>query len=62
MVAKIIKKDLIIYESTVYPGCIEEECVPLLEKYSGLMFNKDFFVDIAPKESILVIKNIPCQI
>ena len=63
MVAKIIKKRFNnLRISTVYPGCIEEECVPLLEKYSGLMFNKDFFVDIAPKESILVIKNIPCQI
>ena len=50
MVAKIIKKkDLIIYESTVYPGCIEEECVPLLEKYSGLMFNKDFFCGYSPE-------------
>ena len=44
MVGSIIKKnDLIIYESTVYPGCTEEKCVPILEKFSGLEFNKDFF-------------------
>ena len=43
MVGKIIKKgDVIIYESTVYPGCTEEQCVPILEKFSGLKFNKDF--------------------
>ena len=50
MVGKIIKKDdLIIYESTVYPGCIEEECVPLLEKFSNLNFNKDFFCGYSPE-------------
>src|SRR5210317_45329 len=44
MIGKIINKDdLIIYESTVYPGCIEDKCVPILEKFSGLNFNKDFF-------------------
>ena len=43
MIGQIIKlNDLIIYESTVYPGCIEEECVPILEKFSGLKFNQDF--------------------
>jgi UDP-N-acetyl-D-glucosamine/UDP-N-acetyl-D-galactosamine dehydrogenase len=41
--------DIIIYESTVYPGCTEEICVPLLEKYSGLKFNKDFFVGYSPE-------------
>jgi UDP-N-acetyl-D-galactosamine dehydrogenase len=43
MLGEIIKKrDIIIYESTVFPGCTEEECVPVLEKYSGLKFNEDF--------------------
>lgn len=45
----IKKKDLVIYESTVYPGCIEEECVPILEKFSGLRFNKDFFCGYSPE-------------
>jgi UDP-N-acetyl-D-galactosamine dehydrogenase len=49
-VARILKKgDLIIYESTVYPGCIEEECVPILEKISNLKFNKDFFCGYSPE-------------
>jgi UDP-N-acetyl-D-galactosamine dehydrogenase len=43
------KKDLVIYESTVYPGLTEEECVPVLEKYSNLKFNKDFFVGYSPE-------------
>jgi UDP-N-acetyl-D-galactosamine dehydrogenase len=41
--------DLVIYESTVYPGCTEEVCVPLLEKYSGLKFNQDFFCGYSPE-------------
>ncbi len=50
MINKIIKKnDLIIYESTVYPGCIEEECVPALEKSSGLKYNQDFFCGFSPE-------------
>ena len=50
MIGKIIKKDdLIIYESTVYPGCIEDKCVPILEKFSGLNFNKDFFCGYSPE-------------
>ncbi len=50
IVAKILKKkDLIIYESTVYPGCIEEECVPLLEGLSKLKFNKDFYCGYSPE-------------
>ncbi|MDC3174812.1 nucleotide sugar dehydrogenase, partial [Candidatus Pelagibacter sp.] len=50
VVSKIIKKnDIIIYESTVYPGCIEEECVPILEKFSKLIFNKDFFCGYSPE-------------
>ncbi len=50
IVGNIIKKgDLIIYESTVYPGCIEDKCVPELEKFSGLKFNKDFFCGYSPE-------------
>ena len=50
MIGKIIKKgDLVIYESTVYPGCIEEKCVPILEKFSELHFNKDFFCGYSPE-------------
>jgi len=41
--------DLVIYESTVYPGCTEEECIPVLEKVSGLKFNQDFFVGYSPE-------------
>jgi UDP-N-acetyl-D-glucosamine/UDP-N-acetyl-D-galactosamine dehydrogenase len=40
---------VIIYESTVFPGCTEEECVPILEKHSGLTFNKDFFCGYSPE-------------
>ena len=43
------KEDIIIYESTVYPGCTEEICVPLLEKVSKLKFNKDFFCGYSPE-------------
>ena len=50
MVGGILKKeDVVIYESTVYPGCIEEQCVPILEKYSKLKFNKDFFCGYSPE-------------
>ena len=50
IVGKFVKKnDLIIYESTVYPGCIEEHCVPILEKFSDLSFNKDFFCGYSPE-------------
>lgn len=49
-VAKALKKgDVIIYESTVYPGVTEEECVPVLEKISGLTFNVDFFAGYSPE-------------
>ena len=41
--------DVVIYESTVYPGCTEEDCVPVLEKCSGLQFNKDFFCGYSPE-------------
>jgi UDP-N-acetyl-D-galactosamine dehydrogenase len=50
LIGKIIKKnDIIVYESTVYPGCIEEICVPRLEKLSKLKFNKDFFCGYSPE-------------
>jgi len=50
MVGSILKKgDLVIYESTVYPGCTEEDCVPVLEKVSGLKFNQDFFCGYSPE-------------
>ena len=50
MVSNILKKgDLVIYESTVYPGCMEEQCVPILEKFSKLKFNKDFFCGYSPE-------------
>lgn len=50
MLGKVIKTgDIIIYESTVYPGCTEEECVPILEKTSGMTFNRDFFVGYSPE-------------
>lgn len=50
MVGKIISKgDIVIYESTVYPGCTEEFCVPIIEKVSGLKFNLDFFVGYSPE-------------
>ncbi|GGE00652.1 nucleotide sugar dehydrogenase [Planktosalinus lacus] len=49
-VGSILKKgDTVIYESTVYPGVTEEECVPVLERESGLTFNKDFFVGYSPE-------------
>ena len=49
-VAKVLKKgDVVIYESTVYPGVTEEECVPVLEKLSGLKFNVDFFAGYSPE-------------
>jgi UDP-N-acetyl-D-galactosamine dehydrogenase len=50
MLSKVIKKgDIVIYESTVYPGCTEEDCVPVLEKYSGLKFNMDFYCGYSPE-------------
>ena len=49
-VGKVLKVgDVVIYESTVYPGCTEEDCVPVLEKHSGLKFNQDFFCDYSPE-------------
>lgn len=50
MLGKVLKKgDLVIYESTVYPGCTEEDCVPVLERESGLKFNIDFFCGYSPE-------------
>ncbi|WP_426480531.1 nucleotide sugar dehydrogenase [Chryseobacterium sp. R2ACT005] len=49
-VGKVLKKgDIVIYESTVYPGVTEEECIPVLEKVSGLKFNEDFFAGYSPE-------------
>jgi UDP-N-acetyl-D-galactosamine dehydrogenase len=49
-VGKVLKKgDIVVYESTVYPGVTEDECVPVLEKHSGLKFNKDFFCGYSPE-------------
>src|SRR5688500_4819808 len=49
-VGKVLKKgDIVIYESTVYPGCTEEVCIPILERESGLKFNKDFFAGYSPE-------------
>jgi len=49
-VGKVLKKgDIVIYESTVYPGCTEDECVPVLEKMSGLIYNEDFFCGYSPE-------------
>ncbi len=50
MIGEILKiNDIVIFESTVYPGCTEEECVPILEKSSGLIYNKDFFCGYSPE-------------
>ncbi len=50
LVGSVLKKDdIVIYESTVYPGCTEEDCVPVLEKYSGQTFNKDFYCGYSPE-------------
>ncbi len=50
MLAEVISRgDIVIYESTVYPGCTEEDCVPILEQFSGLTYNKDFFCGYSPE-------------
>jgi UDP-N-acetyl-D-galactosamine dehydrogenase len=50
MLGAVLKRgDLVIYESTVYPGCTEDDCVPVLEKVSGLKFNEDFYVGYSPE-------------
>ncbi|MDR0261931.1 MAG: nucleotide sugar dehydrogenase [Sphingobacterium sp.] len=49
-VGKVLKKgDIVVYESTVYPGVTEEECIPVLERISGLKFNEDFFAGYSPE-------------
>ena len=49
-VSHVLKSgDIVIYESTVYPGCTEEDCVPVLEKFSGMKFNRDFFCGYSPE-------------
>ena len=49
-IGKVLKRDdIVVYESTVYPGATEEVCVPILEEVSGLVFNKDFFVGYSPE-------------
>jgi UDP-N-acetyl-D-galactosamine dehydrogenase len=50
MVAKVLEKgDIVIYESTVFPGCTEENCIPVLEQESSLIYNKDFFCGYSPE-------------
>lgn len=50
MLGKVLQSgDIVIYESTVYPGCTEEDCVPVLEKFSGLKFNIDFYCGYSPE-------------
>lgn len=57
-VGKVLKKgDIVIYESTVYPGCTEESCVPVLEKHSGLKFNQDLVAATVPSASTRATKN-----
>jgi UDP-N-acetyl-D-galactosamine dehydrogenase len=49
-IGRVLKRgDIVVYESTVYPGCTEEVCVPILEKMSGLVFNEDFFAGYSPE-------------
>ncbi len=49
-IGKLLKKgDIVVYESTVYPGCTEEDCVPVLEKWSQLTYNQDFFCGYSPE-------------
>jgi UDP-N-acetyl-D-galactosamine dehydrogenase len=61
-VGSILKKgELVIYESTVYPGCTEEECVPVLETTSGFIFNRDFFAGYSPERINPGDKSRPIQ-
>lgn len=53
------KGDIVIYESTTFPGCTEEDCVPILEKESGLKYNEDFFCGYSPERINPGIKRIP---
>ena len=62
MLAGVMSKgDVVIYESTVYPGATEEVCIPIIEKQSGLVFNADFYAGIARRGLTQVIKNIVYQ-
>ena len=50
MISKVIRRNsVVIFESTVYPGCTEEECIPIIEKKSGLKLNNDFYVGYSPE-------------
>lgn len=50
MIGSVLKKgDIVIYESTVYPGCTEEDCAPVLEEFSGLKYNRDFYCGYSPE-------------
>ena len=58
-VGKVISKgDVVVYESTVYPGVTEDECIPVVEKVSGLKFNEDFFAGYLRNASIRATRNI----
>jgi len=57
-VGKVLKKEILLFMNQLYPGVTEEECVPVLEKISGLKFNVDFYAGYYQKELILEIKNI----
>jgi len=49
-IGKVLQKgDIVIYESTVYPGATEDDCVPVLERVSGLTFNQDFYAGYSPE-------------
>jgi len=61
-VGSVLKKgDVVVYESTVYPGCTEEYCVPILEQHSGLKFNKDLFCGYSPERINPVTSSIGCR-
>ncbi len=50
MIGSVLKKgDIVIYESTVYPGCTEEDCIPVLEEFSNLIYNQDFYCGYSPE-------------
>ena len=49
LVSVLKQDDIVIYESTVYPGATEDECIPVLESISGLVFNKDFYAGYSPE-------------
>jgi UDP-N-acetyl-D-galactosamine dehydrogenase len=59
-VGKVISKgDIVVYESTVYPGVTEDECVPIVERVSGLKYNIDFFAGYSPERINPVTRSIP---